>query len=125
MVCKSMRAAEHVDQFIAASGGDVSQSIVARGGAAPDDTFYAAVDQWRSADCFSQRERIAIEHSERMAEDPRGFADDEAYWSRLHAAFSDDEIVDLTLSVAAWMAMGRVTHVLELDTIGLDDMLAA
>lgn len=125
MVCKSMRAARHVDQFIAAGGGDVSQSIVARGGAAPDEHFYASVDQWRSADCFSERERMAIEHSERMAEDPRGFAEDEAYWTRLHATFSDEEIVDLTLAIAAWMAMGRVTHILELDTVCMDAMLAA
>jgi alkylhydroperoxidase family enzyme len=125
MVCQSMRAAKHVDQFIGAAGGDVSQSIVARGGAAPDEHFYDSVEQWRSADCFSDRERLAIEHSERMAEDPRGFAEDEAYWTRLHAAFSDDEIVDLTLSISAWMAMGRVTHILELDTVCMDDMLAA
>ena len=125
MVCQSMRAAKHVDQFIGAGGGDVSQSIVARGGAAPDEQFYSAVEQWRSADCFSETERLALEHSERMAEDPRGFSGDEAYWARLHAAFSDDEIVDLTLSIAAWMAMGRVTHILELDTVCMDGMLAA
>lgn len=125
MVCQSMRAAKHVDQFIGAGGGDVSQSIVARGGAAPDEKFYAAVERWRYADGFSERERLALEHSERMAEDPRGFAEDELYWTRLHAAFSDDEIVDLTLCVAAWMAMGRMTHVLELDTVCMDDMLVA
>lgn len=125
MVCQTMRAARHVDRFIAAGGGDVDRSIVARGGPAPDEHFYAEVERWRGADGFSERERLAIEHSERMAEDPRGFAGDEAYWARLHAAFSDDEIVDLTLSIAAWMALGRVTHVLELDTVCMDDMLAA
>jgi len=60
-----------------------------------------------------------------MAEDPHGFASDEAYWARLHANFSDEEIVDLTLAIAAWMAMGRFTHILELDTVCMDDMLAA
>ena len=63
----------------------------------------------------AQRHRLRFED---------GFADDEAYWQRLHAAYSDDEIVDLTLCVAAWMAMGRVTHVLELDTVCMADMLA-
>ena len=125
MVCQSMRAAKHVDQFIGAGGGDISQSIVARGGTAPDEHFYASVERWRDSDCFSDCERLALEHSERMAEDPRGFAHDEAYWTRLHAAFSDDEIVDLTLCVGAWMAMGRVTHILELDTVSMDGMLAA
>ena len=125
LVCQSMRAAKHVDQFIGASGGDVAQSIVARGGPAPDEHFYAAVEHWRDDDRFSERERLALEHSERMAEDPRGFAGDELYWARLHAVFNDDEIVDLTLCIAAWMAMGRVTHVLELDTVCMDEMLAA
>lgn len=125
MVCQDMRAARHVDSFVAAGGGDVSRSIVARGGDAPDEAFYAAVADWRNADRFSDRERLAIEHAERIAEDPRGFAGDEAYWARLRAAFDDDEIVDLTLAISAWMAMGRVTHVLELDTVCMDDMLAA
>lgn len=125
MVCQSMRAARHVDQFLGAGGGDVAQSIVARGGAQPDEAFYAAIATWRDSDQFSERERLALEHAERMAEDPHGFAADEAYWTRLHRAFDDHEIVDLTLSIAAWMAMGRVTHVLELDTVCMDDMLAA
>ncbi|HEX7848317.1 MAG TPA: carboxymuconolactone decarboxylase family protein [Sphingomonas sp.] len=125
MVCQGMRAARHVDAYLDAAGGDAEQSIVARGGEAPDETFYTAVADWRSAGVFSDRERLAIEHAERMANDPHGFAEDETYWQRLHAAFDDAEIVDLTLSIAAWMAMGRVTHVLELDTVCMDDMLAA
>lgn len=125
MVCQDMRAAKHVDGFLAASGGDAARSIVARGGDAPDEAFYDAIAGWRDAGLFSGRERLAIEHAERMAEDPHGFAKDESYWGRLHAAFTDHEIVDLTLCVAAWIAMGRVTHVLELDTVCMDDMLAA
>lgn len=125
MVCQSMRAARHVDQFLGAGGGDTTRSIVARGGEAPDEEFYAAVSNWRESNLFSDCERLAIEHAERMAQDPRGFSSDEVYWARLHAAFDDDEIVDLTLSIAAWMAMGRVTHVLELDTVCMEDMLAA
>jgi alkylhydroperoxidase family enzyme len=125
LVCQGMRAAKHVDPMLAGSGGDASASVVARGGAAPDEAFYAAVEGWRESDLFDARERLALEHAERFAEDPHGFASDEAYWARLHAAYSDDEIVDLTLSIAAWMAMGRFTHVLELDTVCMEDMLAA
>lgn len=125
MVCQDMRAARHVDPMLAGGGGDAATSIVARGGDAPDEAFYAAVENWRGSPLFSDRERMALEHAERFAEDPRGFADDEAYWKRLYAAFSDEEIVDLTLCIAAWVAMGRVTHILELDTVCMDDMLAA
>ncbi len=124
MVCQGMRAAKHVDPMLAGGGGDASRSIVARGGPMPDEAFYAAVETWRESSLFSERERLAIEHAERLAEDPRGFAEDEAYWVRFHTAFSDDEIVDLTLCIAAWIAIGRVTHVLELDTVCMEDMLA-
>ncbi len=124
MVCKGMRAAKHVDPMLAGNGGDASSSVVARGGPPPSEAFYEAVEGWRESTLFSERERLAIEHAERFAEDPRGFLDDEPYWARFHAAFSDDEIVDLTLCISAWMAMGRVTHVLELDTICMEDMLA-
>ena len=125
MVCQGMRASKHVDPMLAGSGGDASASIVARGGASPDEAFYAAVAAWRDSPIFSERERMAIEHAERMAQNPHGFSEDESYWQRLHGVFTDDEIVDLTLCVAAWMAMGRVTHVLELDTVCMEDMLAA
>lgn len=125
MICQDMRAARHVDGFLSAGGGDAARSIVARGGAAPDEAFYAAVAGWRDSRLFAERERLAIEHAERMAQDPQGFADDEGYWARLHSAFDDGEIVDLTLCIGAWIAMGRVTHILELDTVCMDDMLAA
>ena len=124
MVCQGMRAAKHVDPMLTGSGGDASSSIVARGGPMPDEAFYEAVEGWRDCALFAPRERLAIEHAERFAQDPRGFAEDEPYWTRLRAEFSDDEIVDLTLCISAWMAMGRVTHVLELDTVCMEDMLA-
>ena len=124
MVCQGMRAAKHVDPMLAGNGGDASCSVVARGGPIPDEAFYEAVEGWRESLLFSERERLAIEHAERFAEDPRGFATDEPYWTRFRAAFSDDEVVDLTLCISAWIAMGRVTHVLELDTVCMEDMLA-
>jgi alkylhydroperoxidase family enzyme len=84
-------------------------------GALPDEAFYEAVEDWRASPMFSARERLAIEFAERMGQQPQSFEGDEAFWARLHAEFSDAEIVDLTLSVASWIAMGRATHVLGLD----------
>ncbi|WP_380876001.1 carboxymuconolactone decarboxylase [Sphingomonas sp. DBB INV C78] len=124
LICQGFRAASHVDGYLESVGGDASRSIVARGGEAPDEAFYAAVADWQDAPEFSERERLAIEHAERMGVDPHGFAEDAAYWARLHAAFTDAEITELTLAIAAWMAMGRVAHVLELDTVCMEDMLA-
>jgi hypothetical protein len=40
---------------------------------------------------------------------------DEQFWRELHDAFSDREIVSMTLSIASWIALGRTVHTLELD----------
>jgi hypothetical protein len=39
----------------------------------------------------------------------------EAFWARLREHYADSEIVDLTLSIGSWIAMGLFTHVLGLD----------
>jgi alkylhydroperoxidase family enzyme len=61
----------------------------------------------------SEREALAAEFATRFASDHLGMDDD--LWTRLHAAFSDDELVDLGLSVAAWLALGRVNQVFGVD----------
>jgi alkylhydroperoxidase family enzyme len=40
----------------------------------------------------------------------------------MHAHFSDAEIVDATFSIGSWMALGRLTHVLELDGVCMPTM---
>ncbi len=124
LVCKGMRAERDVGPLLDAMGGDPRASIVARGGAAPDEAFYDAVVDWRGSDLFDDRERLAIELAERMGESPRSFGGDKDFWDRMHEAFSDAEIVDLTLAVGAWIGLGRVTHVLELDTVCLSATFA-
>jgi alkylhydroperoxidase family enzyme len=42
---------------------------------------------------------------------------DEDFWSALKANFTDAEIVDLTFSVGSWVALGRLTHILDLDGV--------
>lgn len=117
LLCQGFRAAEHVGPLLDAMGGDASRSIAARGGPAPDEAFYAAVADWRDTPLLSERERLAAEYAERFGERPRAFEGDEAFWARLHAAFTPAEIVDLTLCLAAWTGLGRVAHVLELDGV--------
>ena len=85
-------------------------------GEIPQEHFYEAVAGWRESTIFSPRERLTIEFAERMGLEPQSFKEDEAFWARLHANFSEAEIVDLTFACASWVAMGRVTHVLELDS---------
>jgi alkylhydroperoxidase family enzyme len=78
--------------------------------AVPDE-FYARVGtDW---DGFSEREGLASEFAQRFALDHLGM--DDAFWSRLHAAFTDDELVDLGLCVGAWIAFGRLNRVFDVD----------
>ncbi len=117
ITCQNWRAARDLSMVTGDSGDDSAKSFVERGDPAPDEAFYEAVEDWRNADAdvFSPRERIAIEFAERMGAEPRSFEGDDDFWDRVHANFSESEIVDLTLAVASWIAMGRVMHVLEID----------
>jgi alkylhydroperoxidase family enzyme len=114
-LCNTMRAARDLQAHIERSGGNPAISVVARGGPAPDEAFYAALEDWRTSALYSARERLAIDFAERFGEAPKSIPGDEAFWTALHAAFSDAEIVDLTFAVGSWVAFGRLTHILELD----------
>jgi alkylhydroperoxidase family enzyme len=63
-----------------------------------------------------------IEFADRMGATPKTIKHDEALWAQLHEHFSDAEIVDMTFCIGAWMALGRLTHVLDLDSVCLPAM---
>jgi alkylhydroperoxidase family enzyme len=71
-----------------------------------DESFYAGEGR-------TEREALAAEFARRFAAEHLGMDDD--LWTRLRAAFSDDELVDLGLSVASWLALGRVNQVFGVD----------
>ena len=84
----------------------------AEGAVTEDD--YEHVLVWRTHDGYSERERLAIEYAERFALDHHSI--DGAFYARLRAAsFSDAEILDLTVCIGGWLALGRTLHVLGLD----------
>jgi alkylhydroperoxidase family enzyme len=118
IICQAFRAARDAPAMFAASGTRPPR-LVSDNGPAPDEAFYAAVNDWRTADLFSVRERLAIEFAERFAQEPKAIADDQDFWARAKANFSDGEIVDLAHSVAAWVGLGRVAHVLGFDSVCL------
>jgi alkylhydroperoxidase family enzyme len=118
LACQAFRAARDLTRYFETFGGDYSRSFAARAEALPDESFYAAInDDWRNAPAgvLLASERLAIEFAERMGASPRSFEHDEPFWEKLHAAFTDAEIVDLTLAVASWIALGRMAHVLGTD----------
>lgn len=77
-----------------------------------DESFYEAVLAGELAG-LAPRERLAATFAQRFAEDHRSM--DDALWAELHAHFSDDELVELGLSVGAWLALGRFNRVFDID----------
>ena len=74
---------------------------------------YAHVTEWPTHAGYSERERLAIEYAERFALDHHNLDDD--FYARLRAAYSDAEVLDLTVCIGAWLALGRTLHVLGID----------
>jgi alkylhydroperoxidase family enzyme len=77
-----------------------------------DESFYDQIGNARWSG-FSERERLAAEFAERYALDHTNMDDD--LWTRLHAAFTDDELVDLGICVGSWLAYGRFNRVFDID----------
>ena len=75
------------------------------------EPFYAEVTDWRSAPGLSERERLAAEFAERFALDHQALSADDAFWSRLHAAYDDGELADLVICCGTFLGMGRTLAV--------------
>ena len=85
-----------------------------RGGVQVESTFADAVTDWRTTSDFDERTRLAAEYAERYALDHHGL--DDGFWERMKAAYSDREIVEISMCLGSWLAFGRLNHVLGLDT---------
>jgi alkylhydroperoxidase family enzyme len=84
-----------------------------RDGVTVEDTFPAAVEDWRTSRDLDDRARLAAEYAERYALDHHGL--DDAFWTRMKAHDSDREIVELSMCLGSWLAFGRLNRVLGLD----------
>jgi alkylhydroperoxidase family enzyme len=80
-------------------------------GPEPDEAFYDDVLGARAT--LSEREWLAADFARKFATDH--LAIDEALWDRLHASFTDDELVELALCVGSWIAFGRLNQVFDVD----------
>jgi alkylhydroperoxidase family enzyme len=110
-LCQNFRAARDLPAV------EIGGQSVKANGAPPDEAFYAAVTDFRTSPLLTERERLAVEYADGMGQNPQGIAVDDDFWSRFKAAYSDDEIVDLTFCIACWMGLGRTAHVLGLDGV--------
>jgi len=77
-----------------------------------DEELYEHVDDPAAGD-YSEQERLAIEYAEKFALDHRSL--DDAFFARMRGAFTDAEILELTVCIGDWIAFGRLTAVLDLD----------
>jgi alkylhydroperoxidase family enzyme len=78
------------------------------------EDFYLHVGSAHEAGGYSPQELLAIEYAERFALDHQAI--DDAFFGRLRAAFTDAEILDLTICMAAFLGIGRLLRV-----IGIED----
>jgi alkylhydroperoxidase family enzyme len=78
------------------------------------ESFYA------STESHSTAELLAGEYAERFALDHLGI--DDAFFDRLHACFSDEEILDLTICIAAFLALGRTLAVIGITETSLTEV---
>ena len=88
-----------------------------RDGEQVEASFDDAVTDWRSTDAFDDRTRLAAEYAERYAVDHLGLDGDEDFWARMKSAYTDAEIVELSMCLGSWLAFGRLNHVLGLDSM--------
>jgi alkylhydroperoxidase family enzyme len=75
-----------------------------------DEPFYSEVEGWRTSRTLSSRERLAAEFAERFTLDHLDM--DDELWTRLHAAYADDELADLTICCGAFLGLGRTLAVI-------------
>lgn len=82
-----------------------------RQGVTPE--LYEHVAEYRERGGYTEREKLAIEYAERFV--LGHLAIDDEFFGRLRAAFADDEVLDLTICVSTFLAVGRLLQVLRID----------
>ena len=78
-----------------------------------DNDALEAVSQYATSDRFTDAERTAIEYADRFSTDSANI--DDAFMARLSSHYTPAEIVDMTLVIGKYVAMGRFMQVLDLD----------
>ena len=77
------------------------------------EDLYCHVGDYQTYEGYTERQRLAIEYAERFATGSESV--DDGFFDRLRAAFSEPEILDLTMCIAAYLGLGRALAVLGID----------
>ena len=84
------------------------------------EDFYAHVSMFHNDGRYSPQEKMAIDYAERFA--IAHTAIDDAFFDQLHEHFTDAEILDLTICIATFVALGRTLNVLGIEETSLTDV---
>jgi len=68
---------------------------------------YANTGNWATYEGYSPAERVALEFTEKFATSHLEL--DDAFFARFRQHYTDDEIMEIMLSVGTWMSLGRIT----------------
>jgi alkylhydroperoxidase family enzyme len=83
-----------------------------------DDGFYRAVGSPDDSS-LTEQERLAVEYAERFAIHHTSI--DDQFMARLRECFTDPEILDLTICLSAFLALGRTLRALSITETSLTD----
>lgn len=78
-----------------------------------EEDVYLHLDDFKTYAGYTERQRLAIEYAARFATDHSNIDDD--LFARLRAAFTDAEVLDLTMCIAAYLGLGRALAVLGIE----------
>jgi len=81
------------------------------------DEELSEVPNWRHSVILGERERTAIEYAEEMSKTPVRVSDE--LFERLKKYFSDEQIVELTASIAYENYRARFNHALDIGSENL------
>jgi AhpD family alkylhydroperoxidase len=84
------------------------------------EDFYCHVGTHDGGAGFSDQERLAMEYAERFALDHLNI--DDAFVNCMREEFTDSEILDLTICLAAFLGLGRTLRVLGITETSLTDV---
>jgi alkylhydroperoxidase family enzyme len=83
------------------------------------EEFYGAVGESGEAG-LSEQERLAVAYAERFALDHTSI--DDEFIERMRGAFTDPEILDLTICCSAFLGLGRTLHALGITETSVTDV---
>lgn len=78
-----------------------------------------AVSQFRESKLFTEREKVAIEYAEEMTKTPVEVSDE--LFERLKNHFNDEQIIELTSSIAFENYRARLNHALGIGSDNLSE----